>query len=101
MVVGQCRVNLGKAELWVLPVDFFRAPSVSDVIANDFDDLDIGVIDPSTAIAVDHDVGVEFNCCVHAFDSHIFTGNARVVAYGSVAAAPHGCLRLGCDFVAR
>lgn len=57
VVVGQSRVDLGEAEMRVLPVDFLRTPTVGKVIAHNLDHLGVGVVDPSTTSLVEDDMG--------------------------------------------
>jgi hypothetical protein len=42
--------------MWVLKVDFFRAPPVSQRIQRDFDDLRVRLIDPSSPFFVEPDM---------------------------------------------
>jgi hypothetical protein len=62
------------------------------VIPNNFHHLDIGIIDPSAAVAVDHDVGEEFERRIHGFDSHLRAVDARTEMVGSISV---GTIRLG------
>jgi hypothetical protein len=80
-------------QVWVLPVNFFRTPTVGDVIQDDLNHLDIGVIDPSTAVAVDHDVREEFKRRIHGFDSHLRAMDARTEMVGTISRV--GTIRLG------
>ncbi|WHZ30003.1 MAG: hypothetical protein OJF51_004805 [Nitrospira sp.] len=45
-------MNLGQRQVGMLKVHFFRIPSMSEFVHDDFDDLDIRVINPSDALIV-------------------------------------------------
>jgi hypothetical protein len=64
VVVGKGGVDLGQSEMWVLPMNFLGTPSVSEVVAYDFDHFNIRVVDPDSAVSVNHYMG-DFNGSVH------------------------------------
>src|SRR5580658_4304864 len=60
-VKGKRGVNLPQRKMRMLNMDFVRAPTVRDVVQHDFDNLDVGVVNPSPPFGVTVNVAQCFN----------------------------------------
>jgi len=56
VIESKGRVDLGQRKVWMLFVDGVRTPAVGQVVKDDFDDLDISLVDPRDAPGVADDV---------------------------------------------
>src|SRR6267378_4218780 len=57
VVVSQRGMNLRQGKVRMLVMHLFGAPAVRQVIEDDFNDLDVSVINPRTAFSVDPNMG--------------------------------------------
>ena len=57
MVEGECRINLGKRQVVVLPLNLFGIPVMGQSIECDFDDLHAGTFDECRAVGRKLDAG--------------------------------------------
>ncbi len=79
VVIGKSRVNLSQGKAWVLKMRLFRAPTIGELVEDDFDDLHVGVREPSDALRVDFDMrrdgnhGASIIAAKGAFPVHLKT----------------------------
>lgn len=54
-------MNLAKGKMWVLKMDLVRAPAISEVVQNHFDDLGICIVNPCPPFCITVNVVGGFN----------------------------------------
>ena len=62
VVIGECRINLGKRQVGVLPLNLFSIPVMSQSIEDYFHDLGTRALDEHRAVGGNLNVGIGDSC---------------------------------------
>lgn len=65
VIPRQGGIDLGQRKVRMILLDGFSSPAVSQVIQGEFDDLDVGIVNPSAAPLIAMNMGPRFDRCCH------------------------------------